>query len=143
MTFKCCKNCIIDMICQTPCEKFEVEDLELINLSDFNKCLLLMKKYNNNYFKLDNEISVKIMIQSISFYKNGKRHRDDGPAIIRSNRYQAWYKNDQRHRDDGPAVIYADGNEAWYKNGQRHRDNGPAVKTDKYKLWYKNGVYIK
>ena len=38
-----------------------------------------------------------------------------------------WYKNGERHREDGPAVERADGSKVWYKNGSLHREDGPAV----------------
>ena len=166
MTFKCCQNCIIDMICTDPCEKFEIEKLHLDNLSNFNKCLRLIKKYMNKKF-INGNISIEIESNLIAIYKNdelhrdngpavvykdgteewykdGKRHRDDGPAVIDTDGYQVWYKNGKRHRDDGPAVIVSDGSKVWYKNGKRHRDNGPAIiRSDGYKAWYKNGVRIK
>jgi hypothetical protein len=30
-----------------------------------------------------------------------------------------WYLNGKRHREDGPAIEYADGDKYWYLNGQR------------------------
>ena len=166
MTFKCCKDCIINMICTDPCEKFKVEKLQVKDISDFNECLRLMKKYDNKKFVIGN-ISIEIKSNSITickngvfhrddgpaviyssgskaWYKYGKLHRDDGPAIIDIDSYRAWYKNGKRHRDDGPAVIRNDGYKAWYKNGKRHRDDGPAIiYSDGNKEWYKNGVRIK
>ena len=51
-----------------------------------------------------------------------------------------WYRNGRRHREDGPAVEYADGSKWWYLNGELHREDGPAVeKTDGLKYWYLNG----
>ena len=167
MTFKCCKDCIINMICIDPCEKFETEKLQVKDLSSFNKCLRLMKKYDNKKF-INGNVSIEITSNLISIYKNEKLHRDDGPAVIYSNGNKTWYKNGELHRDDGPAVIrndgtkgwyknglchredgpaviFSDGYQAWYKNGKRHRDDGPAVIDidDNYKEWYKNGVRIK
>jgi len=117
MTFKCCENCIIDMICTTPCEKFEVEHLQLYDLSDFNKCMRLMKKYKNKSFNLENKISIKVVFDSIAIYKNGNLHRDDGPAVIYSNGYKSWWKNNKLQRDDGPAFISANGYKEWFENG--------------------------
>ena len=37
-----------------------------------------------------------------------------------------WYINGKRHREDGPAIEYADGTKKWYLNDQRHREDGPA-----------------
>ena len=143
MTFKCCQNCIIDMICTDPCERFEIGKLHLDNLSNFNNCLRLMKKYDNKKFRNDG-VSIKIGFNSIVICKNGVLHRHDGPAIIYSNGSKEWYKYGKRHRDDGPAVIDSDGYQVWYKNGLRHREDGPAIiRSDGYKAWYKNGVRIK
>ena len=143
MTFKCCKDCIIDMICTDPCEKFEIEKLQLDDLLNFNNCLRLMKKYKNKTFTIDG-VSITVRSDSITIYKNGVLHRDDGPAVIVSNGSKVWYKNGKRHRDDGPAVIDSDGYKAWYKNGLCHRDDGPAViRDDGSKAWCKNGVRIK
>ena len=54
------------------------------------------------------------------WYLNGKRHREDGPAIVFSDGSQFWYLNGKRHREDGPAIIYADGSQRWYLNGIQH-----------------------
>ena len=29
----------------------------------------------------------------LEYYKNGRRHRDNGPAVIRKNDVCSWYKN--------------------------------------------------
>ncbi len=52
------------------------------------------------------------------WYKDGKRHREDGPAIIYANGRQYWYKDGKRHREDGPAVIWPDGTQYWYINNK-------------------------
>jgi hypothetical protein len=36
-------------------------------------------------------------------------------------------RNGKEHRDNGPAAIYASGAEEYYKNGKLHRIDGPAV----------------
>ena len=51
-----------------------------------------------------------------SWYLNGKRHREDGPAIECANGNKWWYLNDQLHREDGPAVEFASGTKWWYLN---------------------------
>jgi len=54
-----------------------------------------------------------------------------------------WYLNGERHREDGPAVEDDEGYKAWYLNGKRHRTDGPAYEeTDGYKEWYLNGVKV-
>lgn len=37
--------------------------------------------------------------------KDGKLHRDNGPAVIWYTGIKEWYKNGLRHREDGPAII--------------------------------------
>jgi len=71
---------------------------------------------------------------------NGKRHREDGPAIIYAIGDQRWYINGRLHRENEPAIIYANGTQSWYLNGKRHREDGPAIIcTDGDKEWYING----
>ena len=75
-----------------------------------------------------------------TYYKNYKKHREDGPAVV--NKWgEYWYQNDKRHRDDGPAVIMPNGDKEWWQHGKRHRDdNKPAViLADGTKLYYMNG----
>jgi hypothetical protein len=62
-------------------------------------------------------------------YRNsdGKLHRIYGPAYIsRLYNIQAWFKNGIRHRDDGPAYIH-NANMVWFSEGELHNFNGPAV----------------
>lgn len=64
--------------------------------------------------------------------EDGKRHRVDGPAVIRFyswGRRELWYFKGKRHRLDGPAEIYYSSNvdiENWYSRGKLHRSDGPA-----------------
>jgi hypothetical protein len=46
--------------------------------------------------------------------KDGKCHRDDGPAVELANGTKVWYAHGKLHRDDGPAIEYANGDKAWY-----------------------------
>ncbi len=46
----------------------------------------------------------------------GKRHRLDGPAVVRVDGTQEWWVEGKLHRLDSPAVSYADGSRAWYVN---------------------------
>lgn len=74
------------------------------------------------------------------WYKNGKLHREDGPAIERADGTKYWYQHGEYHREDGPAVEGADGTKYWYKNGEYHREDGPAVEyPNGTKNWFKNG----
>ena len=76
------------------------------------------------------------------WYKEGKFHRLDGPAITYPDGHENWYKEGELHRLDGPAIKYSNGREEWYKEGKRHRLDGPAIKYSNggYEEWYKTGV---
>ena len=74
------------------------------------------------------------------WFLNGKKHRENGPAIEWSNGDKVWYKEGKRHRENGPAVEYSDGSKWWYKEGKRHREDGPAVEyNDGSKDYYYYG----
>jgi hypothetical protein len=61
----------------------------------------------------------------------------DGDRIVRSNGDEEWYKHGKRHRLDGPAVVCVDVTKEWWVNGKHHRLDGPAVEdADGYKEWY-------
>ena len=47
---------------------------------------------------------------------DGVFHRDGGPAFTNYN-CRRWYKHGKLHREDGPAMEYADGNKEWWENG--------------------------
>jgi len=53
------------------------------------------------------------------WYKNGKLHREDGPAIENSNGTKEWYKEGNLHREDGPACEYRSGHKEWFLNSQQ------------------------
>ena len=48
--------------------------------------------------------------------KDRRRHRTDGPALIRRNGTRMWFQNGDRHRTDGPAIIYSNGIVKWCLN---------------------------
>jgi hypothetical protein len=74
------------------------------------------------------------------WFKEGKCHRLDGPAIEQSDGTKYWYLEGKRHREDGPAVEFSNGTKAWYKNGDRHREDGPACEyADGGVWWYLEG----
>ena len=55
---------------------------------------------------------------NIYYYKNGKLHREDGPAIEYEDGDCYWFKDGMLHREDGPAVIYEDGDKWYYINDE-------------------------
>ena len=66
------------------------------------------------------EYTVKVYTNGSKFwFLNGKRHRDDGPAIEYAGGSKYWYLNGKLHREDGPAVEFANGSKYWYINGKR------------------------
>jgi len=86
-------------------------------------------------------------VKEKKWYKDGKIHKDDGPAVIEydpegnilleywykngNKLSEYWYKDGKMHKDDGPAkkMYNAAGaltGEQWYKNGKHHRNGGPA-----------------
>ena len=54
---------------------------------------------------------------------------------------EVWIKDGKYHRDDGPAVIYCDGSKEWFQHGVYHRADGPAsIFKDGTKHWGLNGT---
>ena len=77
------------------------------------------------------------------WYLNGKRHREDGPAIERASGGKAFYLNGKVHREGGPAVEWADGEKEWYLDNRKHREDGPAIeRADGSKRWFLNGEQL-
>lgn len=70
------------------------------------------------------------------WWLDGKRHRDDGPAVEHPSRTRWWWRNGELHRDNEPAVEHADGKRYWYRDGQLHRVDGPAVEQPDGKRWW-------
>ena len=73
--------------------------------------------------------------------EEGKLHRDNGPAIERSDGTKQWWVNEKKHREDGPAMEWADGTKCWYMNGKLHRKSAPAVEWHNgNKEWWLDGT---
>lgn len=81
---------------------------------------------------------------SKEWYRDGKLHREDGPAIERANGDKEWYRNGRLHREDGPAIERADGSKLWYRDNKLHRaDDEPAFEgADGSKEWWRDGVRL-
>jgi hypothetical protein len=68
-----------------------------------------------NYIKYE----VEVFSNGTKYWRlNGKRHREDGPAVEYTNGNKFWYLNDKQHREDGPAVEWISGSKAWFLNGE-------------------------
>jgi len=56
---------------------------------------------------------------------------------VEANGNKYWYLNGKRHREDGPAVEWANGDKFWFLNGELHREDGPAFElSNGNKFWY-------
>ena len=96
---------------------------------------------------LNGEVVCIKSVNFVRFYKNGKFHKDDGPAIIVNDGTKYWYRNGILHRENGPAIEWANGTKEWYQNGLFHREGGPAIIIYNreitglsYMAWYKYGT---
>jgi hypothetical protein len=78
------------------------------------------------------------------WYKDGKQHREDGPAVeYREGEGFEWLIDDDYHRVDGPAIECANGTKLWFLNGKQHRVDGPAIElSDGTKSWYLNDQLV-
>ena len=65
------------------------------------------------------------------WYKDGKLHCEDGPAIKYVNGSEFWFLDGKQHRADGPANVFADGRLTWFLHGEWL--GGKA--NDFWKLW--------
>lgn len=54
---------------------------------------------------------------SMQWLVNGKRHREDGPAVVRSCGTKEWFLYGVPHRADGPAVERSNGEVAFFMHG--------------------------
>jgi hypothetical protein len=85
---------------------------------------------------------VEYLDGSKEWYKEGKLHRLDGPAIESSSGEKHWYKEGNLHKIDGPAVEYPNGRKEWFKEGKYHCLDGPAIEfLDGTKYWYIEGNF--
>lgn len=76
----------------------------------------------------------------IRHWKEGRPHKDIGPAVVHQDGYQEYWINGKKHRKNLPAVIFSDLSEEWYHRGKLHRTDGPAIDdTRGYKEWWLNG----
>ena len=66
--------------------------------------------------------------------KAGVLHRLNGPAMTRFDGAMTWYRHGKRHRNDGPAVILpASGLEYWYKDGESYEPSAHELMVWKMK----------
>jgi hypothetical protein len=99
------------------------------------------KKYRAELNKANKSVGKKGDGLDQSHGKNGKLSFIKG-----KNGTKIWYRNGKRHREDGPAIEYVNGDKAWYLNGDKLTEaefnarkntcSGKVVEIDgkKYKL---------
>ena len=99
------------------------------------------------------------------WYKDGKLHREDGPAIEWADGVKDWYYKDiwvggfvkpdpvlwerltSVELNGGPllngCVVTLQGNKYWYKDDRYHREDGPAIEWVNGKMdWHHHGEYL-
>jgi hypothetical protein len=106
------------------------------------------------------EPAIKYNNGSAMYYRRGKLHRRDGPALIYTGRCGAkstivktilkymhavpdtvelYFIDGKLHREDGPAVIINNNTYIYYILGCRHREDGPAYIAEDVKKYYIGG----
>ncbi len=66
-------------------------------------------------------------VDTVYLNNEGLKHRIYGPAYINSRHgIVEWYKEGKLHREDGPAHVHAHFT-AYYYEGKLHRIGGPAI----------------
>jgi len=65
---------------------------------------------------------------------NGKKHREDGPAIEGYDGSKEWWVNGKYHREDGPAIEYANGVKSWWLNGSEYTQQEHKLEMRSIKL---------
>ena len=76
------------------------------------------------------------------WYKDGERHRGDGPAIEWKTGTKWWYKDGKLHREDGPAIECSSGDKEWWINDKRvseeeHKAHFEKIRELQHKYYYK------
>lgn len=140
---------------------FKYEDFDYDNAVKTNKGYSSDRTKYRDIYGNTKEKAVEVYynnngrINAMYFYENKKKHRKDGPAVIKFGEnkkvlYGGYYQNGLFHRLDGPAEIWYNYEgkimeERYYLNGLFHRIDGPAIyvfdwsnMAKKY-VWYKNG----
>ena len=73
----------------------------------------------------DNIVRIKrgwigIRMSDVYFFDDyGRKHNDDGPAVVRSNGHKEWYRHGVYFREGGLPIEEKDnGDLTWYKDGE-------------------------
>jgi hypothetical protein len=105
------------------------------------KTKTLLSKLHKNYvaWRADTVIKQVDNDGKIRYFKNGLRHREDGPALIWPNNTGLfWYQNDVLHREDGPAVVKITGETTevkYYLHGKEVENVFPVEDRDTFRIY--------
>lgn len=73
-----------------------------------------------NYIGFNNWPAIKTTDGMNAYYKNGRPHRKDGPALYcEPDGSEAWYWNGLQHRVDGPAETFPSGKKEYWLCGEK------------------------
>ncbi len=86
---------------------------------------------NGDIYYTDNAAFIKVILYGSEEYNK----LTSGIVITSNSTY--YFKNGKLHNENGPAVITKDGNEYWYINGLFDRKAAPAYITKTEKRWYR------
>lgn len=60
-----------------------------------------------------------VFYQTEYYNKQGRLHREDGPAVETPTGTREWWVNGHRHRISGPAIVYSGGTREWWIEGKK------------------------
>lgn len=94
-------------------------------------------------------ITMTLHDDRVEFSVRGRKHRDDGPAVVWKDGTKEWWFNGLRHRDGAPAIERSCGCKAWYtygtlteaegEDGVRVYPSGHFIPRDKKRCKFSNG----
>ncbi len=97
--------------------------------------------YKEGLIHRDNDLPAVIIRngQKQMWYKNGVLHRVGKPAIISQAfsydlAYEEWWNEGKKHREDGPAVTFSNGNKEYWLNGVEIPEKDFLHELEKFKL---------
>lgn len=73
---------------------------------------------------------------------NGTTDAEPLNGMYQDEHKKTWYKDGKPHREDGPAVIWNFGATYWWFEGKLHRDDGPAVNDGGLSVWWYHGKLV-
>jgi hypothetical protein len=110
---------------------------KLLTYLKFRKQIKIIKIKDRNFIPENFTGIAKFLNKTKAWYKEGKCHRENGPAVEFPNGEKLWYKEGKLHRLDGPAIEQPDGTKIWHIEGKIHRLDGPACEySDGIKKWW-------